>query len=94
MLVIRLARQGRKKQPFYHIVCAEKARATQKQFIEKLGYYDPLAEGGKGALEYNAERVNYRVSTGAQMSDTVARLLAKDGVEAAKAFVPQRRATA
>jgi len=92
MLTIRLARHGRKKQPFYHIVCAEKTRAAQKKFVEKLGYYNPLSNGGKGEISFNAERLQVRLSNGAQMSDTAARLLKKAGVEGLDKFIVMKAA--
>ena len=56
MLVIRLARRGRNKQAFFDIVVAEKARAVQKKFIYKLGYYNPLTDGGKGTVVVDKEK--------------------------------------
>ena len=53
MLVIRLARHGRKKVPFYHLVVAEKARPVKKRFVAQLGYYNPLHDGGKGELVFD-----------------------------------------
>lgn len=90
MLIVRLARQGRTKRPFYHVVVAEKARAVQKKFIAKLGTYDPLANGGKGELNIDKDLAEKYVSNGAQMSQTAARLLSKNGVKSAGKFIAQR----
>ena len=90
MLIIRLARRGRTNAPFYDIVVAEKSRAVQKKFVNKLGYFNPLAEGGKGELVYNKEQTVKYISNGAQMSQAVARLLTKDGLKEAGKFVVAR----
>ena len=90
MLIIRLARHGRKKTPFYHIVVAEKARAVQKKFVAKLGFYNPLADAGEGQLEFDQEKVEFYIKNGAQMSQTAARLLAKAGVKDAEKFIEKR----
>lgn len=90
MLIIRLARHGRKKAPFYHIVVAEKARAVQKKFVARLGHYNPLANGGDGELVFDAEKIAFYIKNGAQMSQTAARLLSKAGVKEAGAFIEQR----
>ena len=91
MLVIRLSRAGRKKMPFYHIVVAEKQRAVKKQFVEELGYYDPLFDGGKGKIVVNVERCKERILQGCQPSETAARMLVKNGVEEASKYVPVRK---
>ncbi len=90
MVMIRFVRMGRNKQAFFHLVAAEKARAVQKKYIEKLGHYNPHAEKGKGALSVNTERVLFFVKNGAQMSQTVARVLMKHGIKEAGKFVVQR----
>ena len=90
MLIIRLARRGRTNAPFYDIVVAEKSRAVQKKFVNKLGYYNPLADGGAGELVYNKEDVVKYISNGAQMSQAVARMLTKDGLKEAGKFVVAR----
>ena len=90
MLIIRLARRGRSGSPFYDIVVAEKARAVKKKFVNKLGYFNPVADGGAGELVYNKEEVQKYVNNGAQMSQAVARLLTKDGFKDAGKFVVAR----
>ncbi len=90
MLVIRLARRGRKKQAFYDLVVAEKSRAVQKRYIAKLGYYNPLTESGKGELVMEKELVEKYIANGAQPSQTVARLLVKNGIKLAEKFIKKR----
>lgn len=75
MVIIRLARGGSKKRPFYSInVCDSRARRDGR-FIERIGYYNPMAAGQAVTLSVNNERLAYWQSQGAQLSDTVARLL-------------------
>ncbi|MBA3660314.1 MAG: 30S ribosomal protein S16 [Gammaproteobacteria bacterium] len=75
MVVIRLARGGAKKRPFYHIVVADKQRSRNGRFIERLGYFNPIAAGKDVKLEMNAERVQHWISLGAQPSDRVKHLI-------------------
>ncbi len=69
MLMIRLARIGKKKRPFYRIVVTEKTRPRNGRFVEIVGTYDPLKK--PAAIEMKDERVQYWLSKGAQPSDTV-----------------------
>ena len=71
MVVIRLARLGAKKRPFYHIVVADKRAAVQGKFIEKLGYYNPKAK----EVSLEVERANDWISKGAQPSPRVQHLI-------------------
>lgn len=75
MITIRLARGGSKKRPFYHVVLADKQRARDGRFIEKLGYYNPSARGQELPLQLNRERIEHWVSKGAEVSDRVKHLL-------------------
>ena len=84
MVVIRLARGGAKKRPFFHIVATNKRNARDGRYIERLGYFNPIAVGGEKKLHILNERVAYWVSTGAQLSDRVKTLL-KQNIEAAQA---------
>lgn len=90
MLIIRFARIGRKKQAFFKLVVAEKARAVQKKSIAQLGYFNPHADGGKGEFVFDQEKVETYIKNGAQLSQTVARMLVKHGVKAAGKFVKAR----
>ena len=84
MVVIRLARGGSKKRPFYHITVADKRRSRDGRFIERLGFFNPLARGGEERLRIDIERLEYWVRLGAQMSDRV-KALHRDWRRAAKA---------
>ena len=75
MVVIRLSRGGAKKRPFYHIVVSDKRRSRDGRFIERLGYYNPIASGKDVALELNLERVKHWIANGAQASDRVKSLI-------------------
>ncbi len=75
MVIIRLARGGSKKRPFYSInVCDSRCRRDGR-FIERVGYYNPMASGQAVMLQLNEERLAYWQSQGAQLSETVARLV-------------------
>ncbi len=90
MLTIRFARHGRKKQAFFKIVAAEKSRAVQKKYITELGFYNPLADGGNGLCKVDAVTIKKYISNGAQVSQSVARLLVKNGINEAEKFIVKR----
>jgi small subunit ribosomal protein S16 len=71
MVVIRLARAGAKKRPFYHIVATDSRRRRDSGSIESLGYFNPVARGQEVRLHINQERIAYWESVGAQFSDRV-----------------------
>jgi len=75
MLTIRLARSGAKKRPFYHISVADSRMPRDGRFVERVGYYNPIASGQEVRLEVNLERIDYWISKGAQPSDRVLNLL-------------------
>ena len=75
MLMIRLARVGARKQPHYRIVVIEKERARNGRPVEVVGTYNPRTN--PASVELKRERVDYWVSKGAQVSETVTRILAK-----------------
>ena len=75
MVIVRLARGGSKKRPFYSInVCDSRCRRDGR-FIERVGFYNPMAAGQAVRLNVNLERLAYWQSQGAQLSETVARLV-------------------
>ena len=74
MVVIRLARGGSKKRPFYNIVATDSRNRRDGRFNERIGFYNPMASGGAPPLSINEASLNAWVANGAQMSDTVARL--------------------
>ena len=75
MVIIRLARGGAKKTPFYNVVVADSRNRRDGRFIERVGFYNPSAKAGAEALRVDQERVTFWQSNGAQLSDTVARLV-------------------
>ena len=75
MVIIRLARGGSKKRPFYSIVVADSRNARDGRFIERLGYYNPSARGGEQKLVLDTARVDHWTGNGAQVSDRVAFLI-------------------
>jgi small subunit ribosomal protein S16 len=75
MVVIRLARGGAKKRPFFNIVAADKQNRRDGRFIERIGYYNPVAVEGETGLNIALERVKYWSEHGAQVSPTVQRLI-------------------
>lgn len=82
MVTIRLARTGAKKRPFYHIVVADSRNPRDGRYIERLGFFNPVAVGSEERLRLDRERVDHWISQGAQPSDRVARLV-KDAAKAA-----------
>ncbi|MDO8892438.1 MAG: 30S ribosomal protein S16 [Sulfurimicrobium sp.] len=83
MVIIRLARGGAKKRPFYNLVVADSRERRDGRFIERVGFYNPLAPEGQEGMRVNAERVAYWQSKGAQLSDAVAKLVKRAAVAAA-----------
>ena len=77
MVVIRLARGGAKKRPFFNIVVADSRLRRDGRFIERVGFYNPVASGGEQPLRVAFDRVEHWTGHGAQMSPTVARLVAQ-----------------
>jgi small subunit ribosomal protein S16 len=75
MVVIRLARAGAKKRPFYHIVVMNKSVARDGKFIERLGFFNPVARGKAETLRFDLERLEYWVSQGAKPSERVVSLI-------------------
>ena len=78
MLTIRLARAGVKKRPFFHIRVADSRKPRDGRFIEKVGYFNPIASGQEVRLEIDQERMDYWISQGAQLSDRVTTLLKRN----------------
>lgn len=74
-VVIRLTRGGAKKRPFYHIVAADSRSARDGRYIERLGYYNPIATGQEIPLFLEQDRIQYWTQQGAIPSDRVANLL-------------------
>ncbi len=83
MVVIRLARGGAKSRPFYSIVVADKRDRRDGRFIERIGFYNPLAKGGEETLRVATDRLTYWTGVGAQPSETVQRLIKQGAAKAA-----------
>ncbi len=75
MVIIRLARGGAKKTPFYSLVVADSRNRRDGRFIERVGFYNPSAKAGAEALRIDEARITHWQSHGAQLSETVARLV-------------------
>jgi small subunit ribosomal protein S16 len=75
MVTIRLSRGGAKKKPFYHVVVTDSRNRRDGRYIERLGFFNPMAKGGEVRLNIDAERAAHWVGKGAQTSDRVAKLL-------------------
>ena len=88
MVIIRLARGGAKKTPFYSVVVADSRNRRDGRFIERVGFYNPLAKEGIEGLRLNSERIEYWHSKGARLSDCVARLVKQFNGKSATAQAP------
>lgn len=82
MVVIRLARGGAKKRPFFNVVVTDSRNARDGRFIERVGFYNPKAPEGHENLRVNMERLAYWQGKGAKLSDTAARLVKQFGAAA------------
>ena len=82
MVVIRLSRGGSKGRPFFNIVVADKRVRRDGRFIERIGFYNPIATEKEEGLRIAADRLSYWQQQGAQLSLTVARLVKQAGVKA------------
>ena len=83
MVVIRLARGGAKGRPFFNIVATDSRSRRDGRFIERIGFYNPIAAGKDEAFRIAADRLTYWEGVGAQLSPTVARLVKEAGKKAA-----------
>jgi small subunit ribosomal protein S16 len=75
MVVIRLARGGAKGRPFYNIVVADSRVRRDGRFIERVGFYNPMASGGEQLLRVALDRISHWSGVGARLSPTVERLV-------------------
>ena len=75
MLMIRLARAGAKKRPFFHITVADSRKPRDGRFIERVGYFNPISSGKEIRLQINQERIDYWLTQGAQLSERVQTLI-------------------
>jgi len=75
MVTIRLARGGAKKRPFYHVVVTDSRNRRDGRFIERLGFFNPVARGQEERLRLDSERVKHWLEKGALASERVSKLL-------------------
>ena len=84
MVTIRLARGGSKKRPFYHLTVTDSRNARNGRFIERVGFFNPVARGQEERLRVDNDRIEYWQGQGAQLSERVAKLV-KDAAAAGTA---------
>ena len=75
MVTIRLSRSGAKKKPFFHITVTDSRKPRDGRFIERIGYFNPIAKGKEVRLKVDHERIDYWLGVGASLSDKVAFLV-------------------
>jgi len=75
MVTIRLTRGGAKRRPFYHVVVTDSRNRRDGRYIERLGFFNPIATGKEEKLKLDLERINYWLGQGAQPSERVANLI-------------------
>lgn len=71
MVIIRLSRGGSKKRPFYHLTVADSRQSRDGKFIERVGFFNPLARGAEEGTRIDLDRLDHWVGQGAQVSDRV-----------------------
>lgn len=82
MVVIRLARGGAKRRPFFNVVVTDSRNRRDGRYIERVGFFNPIAKGKEVGLSIQKERVNYWLSKGAQASERVASLVKQHAASA------------
>jgi small subunit ribosomal protein S16 len=82
MVTIRLSRVGAKKRPFYQVTVTDSRSSRDGRFIERVGFFNPVASGKEERVRLDRERIEYWVNNGARLSDRVAQLL-RDSAKAA-----------
>lgn len=85
MVVIRLARGGARKRPFFNVVVADSRNRRDGRFIERVGFYNPIAGAGEEGLRLAHDRIRFWQDRGAKLSETVAGLVKKSVKPAAAA---------
>lgn len=81
MVIIRLARGGAKKRPFFNMVVADSRNRRDGRFIERVGFYNPRATGNEETLRVQIDRITFWQSQGAQLTNTVTRLIKQSGAQ-------------
>jgi small subunit ribosomal protein S16 len=87
MVVVRLARGGSKNRPFYNIVIADSRNPRDGRFIERIGFYNPVAAESEEGLRVSLDRLAYWNGKGAQTSDAVSKLVRRAKANVGKATV-------
>ncbi|MGV8934590.1 MAG: 30S ribosomal protein S16 [Gallionellaceae bacterium] len=82
MVIIRLSRGGSKNRPFFNVVVADSRNRRDGRFIERVGFYNPVAPEGQESLRLQLERITHWQEKGAQLSETVSKLVKRSGVAA------------
>jgi len=82
MVVIRLARGGSKKRPFYKLVVADQRYSSTGRFIEQVGFYNPVAAGAEEKVRVDQARVDHWIAQGAQMSSRVKNVVKQSQAQA------------
>lgn len=77
MVTIRLSRGGSKKRPFYHLNVSDSRTSRNGRFIERVGFFNPIASGSEERLRVDQERIEYWVGQGAKLSERVAKLVSE-----------------
>ena len=85
MVTIRLSRGGSKKRPFYHVTVTDSRNSRDGRFIERVGFFNPIARGQEERLRIDTDRIDAWVAKGAKLSRRVARLIKEAATEAAAA---------
>ena len=75
MVSIRLSRGGAKKRPFYHIVVTDRRNRRDGRYLERVGFFNPLAKGSEEGLRVDLERIDHWIGQGAKPSERVSSLL-------------------
>ncbi len=89
MVKIRLSRGGSKKRPFYSILVADQRRSTRGRFIERIGFFNPVAQGSEETLRFDTDRMDHWVGLGAQPSERVTQLYKQAKSKAAEPQAPE-----
>jgi small subunit ribosomal protein S16 len=82
MVIIRLSRGGSKNRPFFNVVVADSRNRRDGRFIERVGFYNPVAPEGQEGLRLQMERISHWQDKGAQLSETVSKLVKRSGAPA------------
>jgi small subunit ribosomal protein S16 len=88
MVTIRMNRSGAKGRPFYNIVATDSRNRRDGRFVERVGFYNPIAAGKEESLRFDVARFNYWKGVGAQVSPSVVRLMKQYAKQTAVVAAP------